>query len=195
MESSGMESNGRIELSRDCEVVEIPGGRMVQLTKGTTVTITQALGGSYTLLVPSLGGLFRLAGRDADAIGKEVETPSSPSGDTAGPDQGLGGDALREEVWSQLKTCFDPEIPVNIVDLGLIYDLQVNPDSEGGSRVEVKMTLTAQGCGMGDSIAADAQSKIQRIPGVASADVRVVWEPPWTPDRISPEGKTVLGIA
>ena len=187
-----MESNNRIELGRDCEVVEIPGGRAVQLTKGTPVSITQALGGSYTLLVPSLGGLYRLAGRDADAIGKEVEAAPATS-EGAGASREVGD--LREEVWTQLKTCFDPEIPVNIVDLGLIYGLEVNPEPEGGSRVEVKMTLTAQGCGMGDSIAADAQSKIGRIPGVSSADVQVVWDPPWTPDRISAEGKTVLGIS
>jgi probable FeS assembly SUF system protein SufT len=185
-----MSDNG-IQLSRDCEVVEVPGGRTVQLEKGTKVTITQALGGSYTLLVPAMGGLFRLAGRDADAIGKEaVEdvAASEPGGKVASPAD------LRDEVWAQLKTCFDPEIPVNIVDLGLIYDLQISPPGDGGARVDVKMTLTAQGCGMGASIAADAQHKIERIPGVASAGVEVVWDPPWTPERISEDGKARLGI-
>lgn len=185
-------SSERIELARDCEVVEVPGGRTVHLTKGTPVSITQALGGSYTLLVHTLGGLFRLAGRDADAIGKEKETPAgeSPSGDAAPKNAA----ELRDEVWAQLKTCFDPEIPVNIVDLGLIYELDVAPDAAGGNTVDVKMTLTAQGCGMGDSIAADAQHKIERLPGVKSAAVQVVWDPPWTPERISAEGKELLGI-
>ncbi len=180
----------RIELTRDCEVIEVPGGRTVQLTQGTAVSITQALGGSYTLLVHSLGGLFRLADRDADAIGKE------PAGEPAPAAEGApkSGTELRDELWAQLKTCFDPEIPVNIVDLGLVYALDVEPHEAGGSRVGVKMTLTAQGCGMGDSIAADAQRKIERVPGVASALVEVVWDPPWTPERISAEGKELLGI-
>ncbi len=181
-----------IELSRECVVVEIPGGRAVHLTKGTPVTITQALGGSYTLMVPSVGGLFRLAARDADAIGKEaIEEP--PVSDTSGETKPEGD--LRDEIWTQLKSCFDPEIPVNIVDLGLIYELEVGQAPEGGSRVDIKMTLTAQGCGMGDSIAADARHKIERIPGVEVADVQVVWNPPWTPERISEEGKVRLGIS
>jgi probable FeS assembly SUF system protein SufT len=187
-----MHTDNRIELARDCEVVEVPGGRTVHLQKGTPVSITQALGGSYTLLVPSLGGLFRLAGRDADAIGKEAAPEATAPADTPEPRSPA---ELRDAVWTQLKTCFDPEIPVNIVDLGLIYDLQIGPHAAGGSRVDIKMTLTAQGCGMGTSIAADAQHKIERIAGVQSADVQVVWDPPWTPDRISPEGKALLGIA
>ena len=184
-----MQANEPIELGRDCEVVEVPGGRTLQLKKGTRVSITQALGGSYTLLVPTLGGLFRLAGRDADAIGQEALEESAGDG-SAEPRTGV---ELRDEVWAQLKTCFDPEIPVNIVDLGLIYDLQV-ADADEGSRVDVKMTLTAQGCGMGDSIAADAQHKIERIKGVSAADVQIVWDPPWTPDKISDEGKALMGI-
>ena len=184
-------SSERIELTRDCEVVEVPGGRTLQLTKGTPVSITQALGGSYTLLVHSMGGLFRLDGRDADAIGREVAEEAAASGDGGAPKTPA---ELRDDVWAQLKTCFDPEIPVNIVDLGLIYELDVKPDAAGGNVVDVKMTLTAQGCGMGDSIAADAQHKIERLPGVKNAAVQVVWDPPWTPDRISPEGKQLLGI-
>ena len=186
-----MQANDPIELGRDCDVVEVPGGRTVQLKKGTRVSITQALGGSYTLLVPTLGGLFRLTGRDADAIGKEALEESSTAEESSGPRTGTD---LRDEVWTQLKTCFDPEIPVNIVDLGLIYDLQV-ADADGGSRIDIKMTLTAQGCGMGDSIAADAQQKIERIRGVKAADVQIVWDPPWTPDKISDAGKALLGIS
>ena len=164
-----------IELSRDCEVVEVPGGRAVQLPKGTAVSITQALGGSYTLMVPSLGGLFRLAGRDADAIGKEVVEELPVAGGTGEPQSGTD---LRDQVWAQLKTCFDPEIPVNIVDLGLIYELDVGPPTDGGAHIDVKMTLTAQGCGMGDSIAADARQKIEGLSGVEGADVQIVWDPP-----------------
>ncbi len=184
--------SGQIQITRDCEVVEIPGGRIQRLLAGASVSITQALGGSYTLRLPSHGGLFRLAGQDADAIGMEVA--AEPPGPEARA-EAIPTEDLAAEIWAQLRTCFDPEIPVNIVDLGLIYDLQVAPHTEGGSQVDVKMTLTAQGCGMGDSIATDAQTKIQRIPGVKVADVRVVWDPPWTPDRMSEEGKTLLGIA
>lgn len=185
-----MESGNRIELTRDCDVVEIPGGRAVHVEKGTKVSITQALGGSYTLLIPTLGGLFRLAGRDADAIGREA-VGSEGEGASSGPRDAA---QVRDDVWAALKTCFDPEIPVNIVDLGLIYDLQISPGEAGAHSVGVKMTLTAQGCGMGASIAGDAQHKIERIPGVSSALVEVVWDPPWTPDKISEEGKAVLGI-
>jgi probable FeS assembly SUF system protein SufT len=182
----------RIELTRDCQVIEIPGGRTIELTRGTPVSITQALGGSYTLLVHTLGGLYRLSDRDADAIGRQPAVEPEPPAEGASK----SGAELRDEVWAQLKTCFDPEIPVNIVDLGLIYELNVEPgDAGGGSKVGVKMTLTAQGCGMGDSIAGDAQRKIERLPGVGSALVEVVWDPPWTPERISPEGKELLGIA
>jgi probable FeS assembly SUF system protein SufT len=158
------------------------------LPQGTEVMITQSLGGSYTLLVPSYGGLFRLSNRDADAIGKE----NRPGG-TLAPGQVLTGEALEKEVWQTLKTCFDPEIPVNIVDLGLIYEMEVKELSDG-SRIDVKMTLTAQGCGMGGSIAADARNKLLDLPGVVEADVQVVWEPAWTPEKISPEGRALLGI-
>ena len=159
------------------------------LPQGTEVMITQSLGGSYTLLVPSYGGLFRLSNRDADAIGRE----SRPTEGAGASGQALIGEALENEVWQALKTCFDPEIPVNIVDLGLIHEMQIAtlPD---GSRVDVKMTLTAQGCGMGGSIAADARNKLLDLPGVVEADVQVEWDPPWTPEKISPEGRALLGI-
>ena len=184
-------SSDEIEIARDCEVVEIPGGQSHLLKKGTAVSITQALGGSYTLLVLSHGGLFRLAGRDADAIGKEE---TGEGGESSTMTEPLESEQLKAEIWERLKTCFDPEIPVNIVDLGLIYDMTVSTLEAGGNHVAVQMTLTAQGCGMGDSIASDAQHKIQRIPQVTSAAVQVVWDPPWTPDKMSPEGKAKLGI-
>jgi probable FeS assembly SUF system protein SufT len=177
-----------IKLTRDCQVVAVPAGHTLMLPQGTEVMITQSLGGSYTLMVPSYGGLFRLSNRDSDAIGKETRPESAVA-----QGQALTGDALEKEVWQALKTCFDPEIPVNIVDLGLIYDMQISQLSDG-SRIDVKMTLTAQGCGMGGSIAADARNKLLDLPGVVEADVQVVWEPPWTPEKISPEGRTLLGI-
>jgi len=175
-------------LTRDCQVVAVPAGHTLMLPQGTEVMITQSLGGSYTLMVPSYGGLFRLSNRDADAIGREARPAEGPS-----TGQALTGEALEQEVWTTLKTCFDPEIPVNIVDLGLIYNMNIS-QLDDGSRVEVKMTLTAQGCGMGGSIAADARNKLLDLPGVVEADVQVVWDPPWTPEKISPEGRTLLGI-
>jgi probable FeS assembly SUF system protein SufT len=180
--------NDPVLLARDVQVIAVPAGNVVALPQGTEVVITQALGGSYTLMVPTYGGLFRLSNRDADAIGKNVR----PEDDAAR--QPLTGEDLEREVWQTLKTCYDPEIPVNIVDLGLIYDMQILPLDEGASRIQVKMTLTAQGCGMGGSIAGDAQNKLLDIPGVKEADVQVVWDPPWTPEKISPEGRTLLGI-
>jgi probable FeS assembly SUF system protein SufT len=181
--------NDPIKTSRDAEVVAVPAGHTLTLPAGTEVVVTQALGGSYTLLVPSYGGLFRLANRDADAIGKEAAAAES-----AGETVRLSPEELEKRIWEALKTCYDPEIPVNIVDLGLIYDMQVLALTDGTSRIEVKMTLTAQGCGMGTSIAADARYKLMEIPGVSEADVLVVWDPPWTPEKISPEGRTLLGI-
>ncbi len=178
-------------LTRDCQVVAVPAGHMLMLPEGTEVMITQSLGGSYTLLVPSYGGLFRLSDRDADAIGREKRTGESGGGPSH--TEALTGEALEREVWQTLKTCYDPEIPVNIVDLGLIYDMHIDQLADG-ARVDVKMTLTAQGCGMGTSIAADARNKILDLPGVVEADVQVVWEPPWTPEKISPEGRALLGI-
>ena len=177
---AGMET---VKLGRDVEGIQIPAGHTVTLEKGWDVTITQSLGGSYTVQVPMLGGLFRIAGPDADAIGKEVTAaPTAASGD------------LAQQIWSTLKTCYDPEIPVNIVDLGLVYDMRI-ADAPGGQRVDVKMTLTAPGCGMGGAIASDARQKLLSLPGVSDAEVEVVWDPPWSPQMISPEGKERLGMA
>jgi probable FeS assembly SUF system protein SufT len=173
----------RVELSRDCDAVQVPSGDVVRLKKGTEVTISQSLGGTFTVQVPA--GLFRIAGKDADALGKDpAESAAVQTGD---------GD-LEAMVWEQLKTCYDPEIPVNIVDLGLVYGMTVTPNPEGGSVVDIKMTLTAQGCGMGASIAFDAKQKIAGLPGVSEANVDLVWDPPWNPQMISPEGRERLGI-
>jgi probable FeS assembly SUF system protein SufT len=173
------------QLTRDVEAIQIPGGHAVTLEKGWDVTITQSLGGSYTVQVPAYGGLFRIAGQDADALGKEPIAPPEAAG--------AAGD-LEQQVWSVLRTCYDPEIPVNIVDLGLVYDMRVAPES-GGQRVDVKMTLTAPGCGMGTSIAAEARVKLLALPGVTDADVQIVWDPPWNPQMISAEGRERLGMA
>jgi probable FeS assembly SUF system protein SufT len=175
----------RVELTRDCEAVEIPAGIPTTLEKGIEVFITQSLGGTYTLQVPAHGGLFRIAGKDADALGK---TP------TEAANTAVSAGDIETMVWDQLKTCFDPEIPVNIVDLGLVYGMEVAPADDGTHKVEVKMTLTAQGCGMGASIALDARQKLLTIPGITEANVELVWDPPWNPQMISPEGKERLGL-
>jgi probable FeS assembly SUF system protein SufT len=182
-----------IKLTRDCQVVAVPAGHTIMLPQGTEVMITQSLGGSYTLMVPSYGGLFRISDRDVDAIGRGLRPSESGPAEAGASGQPLTGEALEGRVWQTLKTCYDPEIPVNIVDLGLIYDMHIDQLSDG-ARVDVKMTLTAQGCGMGTSIAADARNKILDLPGVVEADVQVVWDPPWTPEKISPEGRALLGI-
>ena len=163
----------------------VPDGRVAELPAGTQVQITQALGGSFTLWVH--GQLMRLRGADADAIGKPV--PKAPTAAAGG-----GIEAVREQVWQVLRTCYDPEIPVNIVDLGLVYDMRILPLASGRSRVEVKMTLTAQGCGMGGPISMDAKHRLESLPGVDEADVQVVWDPPWNPHMISPEGRAKLGM-
>ncbi len=178
----------QVELGRDCEVIQIPAGIGVTLPKGTVAIVTQSLGGSYTLQVPSFGGLYRLPGKDGDAIGKEVGVAQATS--EAAPTS----DDLELRVWEQLKTCYDPEIPVNIVDLGLVYDMQIARLPDGANRVDVKMTLTAPGCGMGASIAYDARMKLLGVPGVEEAEVELVWDPPWSPQMISPEGRQLLGM-
>ena len=175
----------RVELSRECDSIQVPIGSPTKLEKGLEVFITQSLGGTFTVQVPAYGGLYRIAGRDADALGKTPED--------AKPATGAEGD-LESMVWEQLKTCYDPEIPVNIVDLGLVYGMEVAEMEGGGQRVDVKMTLTAQGCGMGASIALDARQKLLELPGVTEANVDVVWDPPWNPQMISPEGRERLGL-
>ncbi len=177
-----------VSLSRQVTAIRIPGGDSVPLPAGTEVTITQALGDTFTVAVPSLGGLFRIAGSDADALGKTAPTADAASTETPAD--------LKEAAWAALKNCYDPEIPVNIVDLGLVYTLDVTPGTEGkGASIAAQMTLTAPGCGMGPAIAADARAKLLGLPGVAEATVVVVWDPPWGPNRISPAGREKLGMA
>ena len=173
-----------VEVKRDVQAVRIPYGDTVLITAGTGAVITQSLGDTYTLQIPTMGGLYRIADIDADAIGKE---PRRVAG-------GDGGPLSDNMVWDELRNVYDPEIPVNIVDLGLVYDMRIEALPSGGSRVFVAMTLTAQGCGMGPSIAMDARRRIESLPGVEEADVQVVWDPPWNPQMISPEGREKLGM-
>lgn len=176
-----------VELTRDCEVVQIPHGTTTTLPKGTTVDITQTLGGSYT--VHAQGGLFRVANKDVDALGIQTTavTDAAVSGTGA-------GEATEQQVWDTLRTCYDPEIPVNIVDLGLVYDMQMKKLPNGNAAVEVKMTLTAPGCGMGPSIAGDAQQKLLMLDSVEDARVEIVWDPPWHQSMITAEGRRILGL-
>jgi len=173
------------ELGRDCDAVQIPHGAEVSLPKGTPVDITQTLGGTFT--VHAHGGLYRIAGKDADALGLPV--PVEEKKVSSGPVT-----LDEKEVWEILRTCYDPEIPVNIVDLGLVYDLAVDKLPNGSNRVSVKMTLTAPGCGMGGVIAGDAQQKLLALDGVEDAIVEVVWDPPWHQSMISEQGRRVLGL-
>lgn len=174
-------------LQRDCELIQIPDGTLTTVPEGTPAVITQSLGDSYTLQLPTLGGLYRLQGKDADAIGK-LAAPAA--GDTPEP----GGPVEEKLVWDSLRNVYDPEIPVNIVELGLVYDLKVVPLDDGGHRVDVKMTLTAPGCGMGPVIASDAKARIEAVPGVTAADVEVVFDPPWSPAMMTEAARLELGF-
>ena len=180
-----MQTITSVVLKRDCDAVQIPAGTAVTLTAGTPVDITQTLGGTYTVQAP--GGLFRIAGKDADALG----LVGSETGSDRPPPE---GEVTEEQIWETLRTCYDPEIPVNIVDLGLVYDMHVDRFPDKGSAVAVKMTLTAPGCGMGGVIAGDAQQKLLGLSGVAEAAVEIVWDPPWHHSMITPAGRKVLGM-
>lgn len=174
-----------IILNRDCTALLVPSGARIMLHANTEVTITQSLGSSYTVSV--YGNLARIDGKDADALGK---TPTDPLAE-------LPEDAtIEEKIWHQLKAVYDPEIPVNIVDLGLVYDCQVTPDLEDntGFNVKIVMTLTAPGCGMGPVIAHDAKQKVLAVPGVKAADVEIVFDPPWDQSKMSDMAKLELGM-
>jgi len=177
--------NEPVVLQRDVEAIMVPSGHAVTLKAGLAGYITQALGGSFTLYVE--GNLYRLPGESADAIGKElVQTPELPPNATAGD--------VRELAWAQLRTCYDPEIPINIVDLGLVYacDVQDNPD--GTRSVQVQLTLTAPGCGMGDVLVQDARAKLLAIPTVRDVDVTLVFDPPWDRSMMSEAARLQTGM-
>jgi len=173
-----------LTLTRDCDAIQIPSGNPIVLPIGTSVIITQSLGGTYT--VATQAGLARIDEKDIDALG--IDANATPAEKKA-----IDG-SLEESIWNQLKTVFDPEIPVNVVDLGLIYDCAVEKDEAGKNVVRVKMTLTAPGCGMGPTIAADARQKVIVLDGVDDATVDLVWDPPWNQSMISEAGRMKLGL-
>ena len=183
-----MYENTEFTLIRDCEAIQIPSGQKTTIPVGTQGVITQSLGGSYT--IATYQGLARVAEKDLDALG--LEKPQAQATQKAAST--TNGEVSEQAVWNQLRQCYDPEIPVNIVDLGLVYDCRLITKDDGSTRVEVKMTLTAPGCGMGPAIAHDAQSKILSIDGVDEADVQLVWDPPWNQNMISEAGRMKLGM-
>jgi probable FeS assembly SUF system protein SufT len=177
--------NEPVTLSRDCEAVLIPAGERVTLHAGMTGFLTQALGGSFTVYVE--GNLFRIAGRDGDAIGKEpLQAPEVPEDATEAD--------IEAAVWQQLRTCYDPEIPINIVELGLVYECKVERAPSGGRHVKIKMTLTAPGCGMGEVLTQDVVDKVHMIPTVERAEVDLVFDPPWNQSMMSEEARLEAGL-
>ena len=173
------------ELKRSCEATLIPSGEKVQLSQGDRVLVTQALGGSFTVQTEA-GYLARIAASDADSLGLEVRRAQDEPAE-AGPFD-------LQKVTENLKTVFDPEIPVNVVDLGLIYVCEAHQLADGGHRVEIKMSMTAPGCGMGDVLKEDARAKVQAVPGVKEVDIEIVWEPPWDQSRMSEAARLQLGM-
>jgi probable FeS assembly SUF system protein SufT len=173
-----------IILNRDVDALLIPSGARIYLEEGTEVVVTQALGDSYTVNI--YGNLARIAGKDANALGKPISNTLSEAD--------LENTAIVDLVWVQLRTCYDPEIPVNIVDLGLIYECSIQEIAENVYDVLIKMTLTAPGCGMGPTLAGDVKSKILSIPRVQQADVEIVFDPPWDYSRMSDVAKLELGM-
>ena len=181
-----MNNSDPINLTRDVEAAVVPIGSKVTLQKGEQAYITQSLGGSYTVLVN--GNMFRVEGKDADALGIQPQAKPASTGTPVTQEN------LEKEIWSQLRTCYDPEIPVNIVDLGLIYDCHLEPLVASSYRVDVKMTLTAPGCGMGPMLAQDVQNKLLGLEGVDDVAVELVWDPPWNQAMMTEAAKLQLGL-
>src|SRR5258706_687303 len=178
-----------VTLSRTAEAVMIPSGEKVLVPEGAHATITQSLGGSHALTTER-GLMVRISGREVEAIGK---TPENVPGADAAPGEEVAPAKLEEMVWDQLKTCYDPEIPVNIVDLGLVYLCELE-EADGAKNVKIKMTLTAPGCGMGPVLASDVKSKVESLPGVKEAEVEVVFDPVWDRSMMSEAAKLQLGM-
>jgi len=174
-----------IELQRDCEATVIPGGERITLRRGDQVRVTQALGGSFTVTTDR-GYLVRIDAQDAAALGLEGTVVNEGPADS--------GPFELQHVIEQLKTVYDPEIPINVVDLGLIYACDAHPLADGGHRVEIKMSMTAPGCGMGDVLKDDARARVQTVPGVSEVDIELVWDPPWDPSRMSDAARLQLGM-
>jgi probable FeS assembly SUF system protein SufT len=182
-----MNSNEAKILTRDVEASVVPVGTKVTLKQGESAFITQSLGGSHTVAVN--GNMFRIDGKDADALGLEVQ--AAPAVAASGP---LTQEQLEKQIWESLKTCFDPEIPVNIVDLGLIYDCHLTSVGENSFKADVKMTLTAPGCGMGPALAQDVQNKLLSLEPIDEANVELVWDPPWNQSMMTEAAKLQLGL-
>ncbi len=184
-----MNMREEVTFSRNADAVTIPNGERVLVPIGSIATITQSLGGSYTLITDR-GLMIRVSGKEVEAMGKTPENvvEAPPDGEQLTPEM------LESAVWDQLKTCYDPEIPVNIVDLGLVYLCELQDGDEGGKKVKVKMTLTAPGCGMGPVLANDVRSKIESLPGVNKAEVEVVFDPVWDRSMMSDAAKLQLGM-
>lgn len=185
-----MKNEESIILKRDCDAVMIPSGEKIKLLAGSSVWITQPLGAGYTLMTDR-GHMVRVDGNDIDALGMEITREGKPSG---GP-SAASAEEIEAKVWNELKSCFDPEIPVNIVDLGLIYECRVLPLGKSGYRAEVAFTLTARGCGMGETLKGDIRRKLLAVPGVREVEVNLVWDPPWNQSMISGAAKQRLGIS
>lgn len=179
------DSGEPVTLTRDCSATLVPGGERVELPAGTVGLITQALGGSFTVYAE--GNLYRIAGEDADALGKEGFAPPELAG-------GATDEDVEKLVWGQLRSCYDPEIPIDIVELGLVYGCRVVPLAEGRRRVEVEMTLTAPGCGMGEFLVQEVRDKLLWIPSVEEAEVELVFDPPWTQERMSEAARLQVGL-
>lgn len=176
-------------LTRDVEASVVPVGTKVTLQKGEQAHITQSLGGTYTVIVN--GNMFRIESKDGDALGMAVAAAPAATTAPAGP---LTQEQLEKQVWESLKTCYDPEIPVNIVDLGLIYDCHLTPIGADNYKAEVKMTLTAPGCGMGPVLAQDVQNKLISLEPIDEANVELVWDPPWNQGMMTEAAKLQLGL-
>lgn len=177
-----------VTLTRDVEAAVVPVGTKVTLMKGELARITQSLGGTYTVIVN--GNMFRIEARDADALGREVEVKPA----SATPGGPITQEQLEKQVWDSLKTCYDPEIPVNVVDLGLIYDCHLTPIGANNYKADVKMTLTAPGCGMGPVLAQDVQNKLISLEPIDEANVELVWDPPWNQGMMTEAAKLQLGL-
>jgi probable FeS assembly SUF system protein SufT len=184
-----MSSYEHVRLTRECKATEIPSGELIVLPQGTEVTITQTLGGNFTVTT-DMGNMARIEAIDSDALGKEV-APAEPLPETGGEEAPVD----ESVIWDLLKCVYDPEIPVNIVDLGLVYECRLTSLPDGGKRAEVKFTMTAPGCGMGDVLQADIERRISNLSGITEVMAEVVLDPPWTPDRMSEAAKLELGMA